>query len=242
MVYIASRAGTHHDTSEDAVLVGTDILAETKEILEMPEAGFICIADGVGGNNGGAQAAHFVLDALTNPDITPEILREILISINQSLIEKAGETPEAASMATTLTGVFVHEDSYQLIHVGNTRASIKQGRFLKQITSDHTTYNWLKSSGQSEAADTCNKNEITNCFGGANPALLAKLIVTELNPFSLMILTSDGVHEYVDLDTLEDILFGESPFWEKCEAILDEAAGNGSEDDMTIVVIVPSEE
>ena len=241
MVYVASRAGMRHETSEDAILIGTNILTETAEVVEMPKSGFLCVADGVGGNAGGAKAARFVLEALTNTETTPEQLRNALISINRSLIEKARETPEASNMATTLTGVLIHDGEYQLIHVGNTRALIKQGRYLKQITSDHTTYNWLKSSGQLESAEACNKSEITNCFGGANPALLAKLVVTELNPFSLMVLTSDGVHEYVNLDTLEDIISGEDSFDAKCGAILDEAIRNGSEDDMTIVIIVPED-
>ena len=241
MVYVASRSGIHHEVSEDAVLAGTHILKEASGIIDFPKTGFICVADGVGGNRGGAAAAQFVLDRLSTTVTNPERLRNDLNSINQSLIEYANNTPGATNMATTLTGIAICGGSYHLIHVGNTRAFIKQGRYLKQITSDHTTYHWLMSSGQYEAAELCNKNEITNCFGGANQALLAKLVVTELNPFSLMLLTSDGVHEYIDLDVLEDILSGEGSYEDKCETILGEAINHGSEDDMTIVVIVPSE-
>lgn len=241
MIYIASRTGVNHEVCEDAVLVGTEILSGSSGTLAVPEEGFVCVADGVGGNNGGAQASRFVLTALAEFQTSKGSLRDALVHINSNLIEDAKSMHEAANMATTLTGFCRFATKCQLIHIGNTRAYIRQGQYLKQITSDHTTYNWLKSCGQQEAAEACNKNEITNCFGGANEALLSKLVVTDLPLFALMVITSDGVHEYVDLDTLENILNSESSYNDKCEAILNEAAKNGSKDDMTIVVVVPEE-
>ena len=236
MVCVASRTGLNHEICEDGVLVGEEIISGSSATLPMPETGFVCVADGVGGNKGGAHASHFILEALADLDEGEDLFTS-LERINSDLIKKAEETPEAYNMASTLTGVYHSSDCDQLIHVGNTRAYIRQGKYLKQITSDHTTYNWLRCSGQIEAAEMCNKNEITNCFGGAKEEYLSKLIVDVLPPFSLMVLTSDGVHEHVDLDTLEDMLSGEGEYIDKCEAILDEAIINGSEDDMTIVVI-----
>lgn len=241
MVYVASRTGLRHEICEDAALVGAELLSGSSGVCQLPERGFVCVADGVGGNRGGAQAAHYVLEALAELTSDKD-LRTSLSQINMSLIEKAKETPEAINMATTLTGFCCYNGLYQLVHVGNTRAFVRQGKYLKQLTSDHTTYNWLKSSGQGEAAEACNKNEITNCFGGADQRLLSKLVVSGLPPFSLMILTSDGVHEYVDQDTLEDIINGQGSFEEKCEAILNKAIENGSEDDMTVVVIEPADQ
>lgn len=218
MIYVASRIGLHHEVSEDSILIGSHVLTDTAEVLCMPKSGFVCVADGVGGNQGGAQASQYVLEALAEAENTNvESLRELLVKTNNTLIKKAKEDEVASRMATTLTGIFVQEGAFHLIHVGNTRAFVKQGRYFKQITSDHTTYNWLKSIGQIEAAEACNKNEITNCLGGADPALLSKLVVSDIPPFSLMVLTSDGVHEYVDLDTLENILIAEGTYRDKCE-------------------------
>ena len=93
-----------------------------------------------------------------------------------------------------------------------------------------------------EAAENCNKSEITNCFGGADNRLLSKLVVSELAPFSVLLLTSDGVHDHVDLDTLEDILNGKGDYLTKCEMMIAAAVNNGSEDDMTVVIAIPSGE
>lgn len=244
MIYVATRTGKHHELSEDAALVGKTILSNENATLPVPKNDFICVADGVGGNDGGACASSFVLQKLLTSDITsnPEELKAILVSINNLLIEKGIAEPGLSSMATTLTGVLVGEESHLVIHVGNTRAYVQQGRYLKQVTQDHTTFNWLQKTGRYEEAELCNKSEITNCFGGGTPSLLSKLYVASLSNFACMLLTSDGVHEYVDIDLLEDILNTDSSGEDKCNSIIDAALAAGSEDDMTVILICMNED
>lgn len=242
MIYVSTHAGKRHSVSEDAVLVGSDVLTEISAVLPVPECGFVCIADGVGGNLGGAQASQFVLGELSKHQETADVdLAALLKEINEHLIETAVTNGAAIDMATTLTGFYINRGKCKLVHIGNTRAYIKQGSYLKQITSDHTTYNWLLSSGQVDAAQTCNKSEITNCFGGNNPALLIKLMVCECQQYALALLTSDGVHEYVNLDSMEEIISGEGTLRDKCEEIAKRAIDAGSEDDISVVIICPLE-
>lgn len=236
MIYVMTRKGKHHSVSEDAVLVDREVISETNVFFPVPDNGFVCVADGVGGNSGGAAASKFVLSELAKWDNSDD-LKSCLQMINDDLIRASKQDETNSKMATTLTGFCFAKDSIRLIHVGNSRAYIKQGRYLKQITQDHTTYNWLLSTNQYEAAESCNRNEITNCFGGGNPALLSKLYVDECQPFTLAILTSDGIHEYVVLDTIEDIINCKETFEEKCNMIIQKALDNGSEDDLSVVII-----
>ena len=67
--------------------------------------------------------------------------------------------------------------------------------------------------------------------------MLSKLYVEECQPFTLAVLTSDGIHEYVNLDTIEDIINGEENLEEKCSMIVQKAIDNGSEDDVSVVII-----
>lgn len=236
MIYVATRAGLHHDVSEDAVLVGENVLCDTAAVLPVPETGFVCVADGVGGNLGGSQASQFVLNALAAYDGSAE-LSDYLHEVNNRLIEDFQNDPALNEMATTLTGFFFADTQLRLIHVGNTRAYIKQGNYLKQITSDHTVYQYLRSRGLSEEAESCNKNEITNCFGGGNSDLIKKLYVTDSQNFTTAVLTSDGIHEYVSLDDIEEILSSDLSALEKCKEIIRKAVFHGSKDDMTVVII-----
>lgn len=71
--------------------------------------------------------------------------------------------------------------------------------------------------------------------------MLSKLYIAESQMFSLALLTSDGVHEYVDLDAMESVIAGEEPLEAKCEKIIRLAVDAGSEDDLSVVIICPTE-
>ena len=66
--------------------------------------------------------------------------------------------------------------------------------------------------------------------------------VTSSNTANTVLLTSDGIHEYVSIDELEDILSADVPNDEKCNAICNAALDAGSNDDMTVVLVCLQEE
>ena len=66
---------------------------------------------------------------------------------------------------------------------------------------------------------------------------MEKLQILPVNPVRTLLLTSDGIHEYVDIDDLENILNSDIPDGEKCGAIMKAAQIAGSTDDMTAVLI-----
>ena len=243
MIYIMTHAGEGKKVSEDTVLVGSQLYSDVSDTADIPEDGFICVADGVGGNNAGEEASLFVLKAMSDCVWEEDdALRARLAGINNQLIEHSKEESNLSNMATTLSGICVKDGEMKLIHVGNTRVYAMQGHYLKQLTSDHTVYNWLKSLGRMEEAEACNKNEITSCFGGGDGKLLDKLMITTINAVNTLLITSDGVHEYLGIDDLEDILNSDIPNDEKCSAIYEAAQLAGSTDDMTAVLICMQEE
>ncbi|MFR4009270.1 MAG: PP2C family protein-serine/threonine phosphatase [Christensenellales bacterium] len=238
MIYVSTYAGKRHNKSEDAVVVGTKVLRETSAAMPMPQNGFICVADGVGGNRGGAQASQFVLTALSNWQETQDKdLRTFLKKVNDRLIAFAAEQGDAPQMATTLTGLCLTQDGYKLVHIGNTRAYIRQGKYLKQITSDHTTYNWLMSSGQTEAAQSCNRSGITNCrrnnrrfYPNSISPIVAVFPCAHFRRHS-RIFDQDALGNHAGEDTYAD----------KCDAIIQRAREAGSEDDLSVVIVCPLE-
>lgn len=141
------------------------------------------------------------------------------------------------SMATTLSGIWYNGNICLLVHIGNTRVYARQGRYLKQLTSDHTLYKWLSSLGRTEEAEACNKNVIVGCFGGNNPDLITHLCVSELSNIGTLLLTSDGVHDYVSIDFLKEVMVGEQDNLEKCNTIIKAAKESGSTDDLSVVIV-----
>ena len=235
-IYALTDKGPNKSENEDRIIAGKSILAEGVITAETSK-GLLANADGVGGNNAGAVASNFIatkLCTLNNIDI------DELVAINKELIALSKDTSEYNGMATTLSGVYISEDNILLFNIGNTRTYLLQSRkYLKQLTSDDTTLNYLLATGQltSETAkDFDKKNEITACFGGGMEELFKLKIDNMESVCSPIVITSDGIHDYVSVDQMEEIFKQYGVSLETCEVLKEAARIGGSRDDISIVI------
>ncbi len=233
--YASSQIGIGKTENEDRMILGNSVIAGGSFVTTVAK-GIVAIADGVGGNNAGATASHFVATRLSN---TETVDMELLSQINTDLINLSQSSPQYSSMATTLSGVQFANDKALLFHIGNTRVySLQGGKYLKQLTSDDTTLNYLVSIGQlsSDEADSFEKkNEIIACFGGGISTLFkAKISVVDIA--SPILLTSDGVHDYLSLDEMEDIIDEKGISITACEMMIEATRQNGSMDDASVIL------
>lgn len=232
-VFAASRKGKNKSENDDRIIIGDVILNNESRFFENIYPHIIGIADGVGGNAGGNIAAQFVCEKMQR--LSGENLLYELVGINDALLKYAAEISEKSAMATTFSAV-VNNGQNQIIHIGNTRIYALQGNYLKQLTTDHTTYNWLCYMGRYDEAKLCNKSEIIRCFVGGVEKLFNPDISDSGN-ITKLIFTSDGIHDFVDIDTFEEIIFSDIDSVECCEKIMAEAIENGSCDDMSIIIM-----
>lgn len=233
--YACSQRGIGKFESEDRITIGRSVIAEGSFISEI-DNGIVAIADGVGGNNAGAVASHFVSFRLSAEN---DITKELLKNINDELLAKSKASSQLYNMATTFSGIKLCDDNNVVFHVGNTRIYILQGgKYLKQLTEDDTTLNYLIASGQlsPEEADTFDrKNEIIACFGGGTPNLF-KIKVSKMEFISSILLTSDGVHDFVNIDEMESIIEEKGITLNACEEMIITARKNGSKDDASVII------
>lgn len=235
-IIAVTQKGINKIENEDRIVVGKTILADGILLTEM-ENGVVAVADGVGGQNAGSVASHFVANKVCSlSDVTVEVFQQI----NAELMSLSMENAENNGMATTLSGIHFSEGQTRLFSIGNTRVYLLQSRkYLKQLTVDDTTLNYLLATGQltkEEAEGFDRKNEITACFGGGKAELFKiKVSSIDTNSAPLMI-TSDGIHEYLTVDQMEDMIdeFGFSE--EACKKKITAARDNGSYDDISIVL------
>lgn len=240
-IYAMTEKGEHIE-NEDRILINDTIVSAGTFETECDSNLKICVADGVGGNNAGAVASSFVCESLKT--IVPSGKNDLL-DINSQLLTKSTENANYNGMATTLSGICISDEKASSFHIGNTRIYVFQGSYIKQITEDHTSVNWLVKTGKlskKEAETYDRRNEITACFGGGNPALINSLAFEESNEAlsntKRIVLTSDGVHEYVSIDELEDVLNNDSLEPKSmCNEILSIAKEKGSTDDKSIIII-----
>lgn len=242
-VTVVLMKGYGKSECEDAVLVGNELLHEGIKQFDFAEPTCICIADGVGGNNGGEKASQFILDRIMQSKyvgLNIEEVRTMILKINSELINHGSKTNNMKNMATTLTAVFINSDTSLYAHCGNTRLYVMQGSYLKQITKDQTTAQWLRDAGCHDAADLCNKNEIVGCLGGGDTKYATKLLVDEIsnkNTQGTLIFTSDGIHEYVEIEVMEEVFRSEKDDMKAANLIASIASKAGSLDDKTIVIV-----
>ena len=235
-IIAVTQKGINKTENEDRIVIGKSIIAEGTIFTEI-DNGVLAVADGVGGNNAGSVASHFIAGKLC---ILKEVSDEALSAINEELLRLSMEKSEYHGMATTLSGMLLSQGKARLFSIGNTRMYLLQCRkYLKQITNDDTTLNYLLASGQLtlEDAEKFNKkNEITACFGGGSSQLF-KIKFSSIEFLdSPILITSDGIHDYIPIDQMEDIIgeFGVSIA--ACEAMIIAARDGGSCDDISIVL------
>lgn len=236
------RKGIHKSICDDSALISSMVLNDEVGVVECEKIDRICIGDGVGGNAGGFEASTFVMQQLVSlsEPVSDIELRKKIIQVNDSLLNHAKTSVGRERMATTLTGLFFTEGHTYLVQCGNTRAYVLQGRYLKQLTVDQTTYQWLISIGLYDAADACNKSEIRGVMGGGNPRFVDPMVVEEVFERGLpelFLLTSDGIHDVLDIDEIEDIVTSSLTSAEKVKKLIDTAVEHGSEDDCTAVLV-----
>ena len=242
-VSVVVAKGKDKKACEDSALLGKSVIYDNEIQLELDAPTVICVADGVGGNLGGELASRFLLEKISEwntVEYSEEGIRVQLSDMNTELLSYADCTEDKKQMATTLTGLVLDETDLFYMQSGNSRLYIMQGNYLKQITKDQTTYQWLKDCGNDEAAEACNKNEIRGCFGGGNSAYINSLVVKRIENginVTKFLLTSDGIHEFVDIDTMESILAEGTDDMETVKKLVGLALENGSKDDMTAVII-----
>lgn len=235
ILYAMTQKGVHKSENEDRIVLNQEILSSGSMTLDI-DSGIFAIADGVGGNSGGEIASHFVAESLARTSCLSD---EVFLSINHALLEE-GERQIMPDMATTLTGVFVENHQTTLFSVGNSRVyAIQNGKYLKQLTVDDSVVQLLLSRGQIkewEVSEFQRRHEITACFGGGNANLFQLKVEILHKPPSIFMMTSDGIHDHVSLDDLEELITTEGISLELCKKIIQLSVKRGSTDDLSILI------
>ena len=113
-------------------------------------------------------------------------------------------------------------------HVGNTKLCRRNGIYLQPLTFAHEDAEGM----------------LLNCMG-MRAELLNNLQVwdatAEIKQGQDLVLTTDGIHDHIDDDEMDDILAGSENIRDILWMIEDKARANGSKDDISIVWVSKKE-
>jgi len=187
------------------------------------------IADGMSGSEAGREAAEACIHGfLTDYYTTPESWRtetageKVLSALNRWLYAQGHRHFESTrAMVTTLSVLVIKSATAHLFHVGDTRIyRMRRGR-LECLTRDHRVH---------VSAD---KNYLSRAMGiELHMEIDYRALPVEVD--DIYLLTTDGVHDYVDDANLAGYLYArEADLDESAAAIAGRALANGSHDNVT---------
>lgn len=223
----ATDVGNVRDLNEDSHLASRRLLA---------------VADGVGGAAAGEVASGVTIAEVTKlarrqPVAAETELGEAVDAARERIRAAVTENPEAEGMATTLTALWLSDDTIDIVHIGDSRAYQLRGEDFVQVTVDDSYVQHLVDEGAitpAEAQDHPYKSVVTRVLQ-ANPAPAH----FETRPAALgdrYMLCSDGLSDVVDEAKIEAALRDFTDPQSAADELVRLALEGGGPDNVTVVV------
>ncbi len=190
------------------------------------------IADGIGSTKGGREAAEIAvrgfLDGFCDLPETVEVRRAaatVIDALNGWIHSEGQRNPELAGMGCTFTALVLRGRTAHVLHVGDTRAYRFSRDRLSCLTADHVRQTGAgRSSILTRALGV--ETEVRLDYGGQPVA-----------PHDRFLLCSDGVHGYLGLEAIAEIMRERVSSEDTARALVAAALDIGSTDNSTALVL-----
>jgi len=203
------------------------------EGMELTHKGIVAVtADGVGSSEAGKEASEycvqgFISDYLSTPQSwTVKTAGDRIIRSLNSWLYSQGQRRYSSelSLASTLAVLVLKSTTAHLFHVGDSRIYLIRDGKMRCLTKDHRL-----------VVDR-NKTYLARAMGGEYEVRFDydKLII-EIG--DLFILTTDGIHEYLDDKTINALALASDDSETAAAAVVDAALEAGSDDNVTCQII-----
>jgi protein phosphatase len=231
------EAGVEAPKNDDRAAVNGKLVSDGCYQETVENSCLVVVCDGVGGNAYGNEAAEIVANhfiCLSDTQLSIELIEKQIEIANEAVRNAQRSDAEHSKMATTLAGLYIDGDDFIAFNIGDTRI-YRYRSYIAQISKDH--------SAQQEAIDlgllpkSGQESVITRYIGGvyAAPEIIdGKGRVLDNDVF---LLCTDGVWGVLGEDDFEDLLGKEVLLGEKCQLFVETALKNGSEDNLSIIII-----
>lgn len=206
-------------------------------LKEFDDSLCLIVADGVGGNKGGATASmhacEFFFEQIKR-GASPSQAIELTHAEIQNL---ATTSPELTGMATTLSCAILHKNKIYGAHAGDSRIYQLRGNGLRQLTQDHSEVARLLLAGKltKEDAETYPRKNILYSAIGVSGGLTYQEFETEIAEGDRILLMTDGVYSVIHKKDLRDLSIKYSDFNDYCSAVIQRVIDGRTRDNYTLV-------
>lgn len=216
-----------------------------------PDNRVFVVADGMGGEKGGATASKLAVEAVAkvwqdrstsglDQDDIQNWLLEAVSAANSSVWITSGKDPDVQGMGTTIVVAVQADDGYIYIaHVGDSRAyMVREGKTIV-LTQDHSVVMELLMQGKISAEQFRTspfKHYITRCIGHNEQVEIDRTPVQVL-PDDKIILCTDGLPTVLNDDHIGDAVVQCAEPNDICKTLLEMTLEGGAPDNVTIIAI-----
>jgi protein phosphatase len=239
-------------SSADLTDVGRRRKNNEDSLIRLPEAGVFCVADGMGGVQGGEVASKAAVDALqkefgaspdapyaVTADASARLVERALNSASHWIKERAEGLGLAGTGSTAVVIVFDKVTPSQgiALHAGDSRAYRLRDDKLVQLTVDHSV---------AAAAGLPDDSSLPAMFRGVitRAVGLDRRVQLEATPFDvaphdIFLLCSDGLSKMVSDRRIQKLLrkHYDEPLPDMARALVEEALKEGGEDNVSVVLV-----
>jgi protein phosphatase len=167
-----------------------------------------------------------------------EAMLSAVAASNRAIAEYARNNPGKRGMGTTMTAALVHGHDLYILHVGDSRAYLRRGRSLTQLTTDHSIVGQMVASGQltpEQARSYEHRNVLLQALG-VQAMIQPELVHLPLRAGDVLLMCSDGLTGPLeDPRVLELMLQYQDPV-RCCRALTEAACAAGGPDNVTVAI------
>jgi len=262
-IFSVSERGNVRNENQDSILiqpVHEDAVSARRStlFLQLPDQGLLlCVADGMGGAAGGKIASRLALKHLKVFILTAfpqgsacsgEYIRKTITEgihyANSYVLKKAMEDTDLKGMGTTLTAVYIRDQTAHIFQIGDSRAYLFRNGSLCAITKDQTLVSHLLSSGlisDSQAEKHPMRHVLLQALG-TSPQVMVDYTRRDLFKNDVLLLCSDGLHTEIGDGAIREITIlnenRRSNVRELVTSLLNRALREGGNDNISIIGVV----
>lgn len=237
-----TEQGPHRKKNEDAIRHGVN---------DKLPIHWMIVADGMGGHKAGEVASSLLTDCVAEQlNTLSEVPKqgwksyacEILKQANSNIYEKSQQFSHYKGMGTTGVLLILEQNCCYIAWVGDSRAYIYHKGELIQLTEDHTMIQFLLNKGAISAATAANSNtkNLLSRALGSKADVEVDIVSRELYPGDRLMLSTDGLHDFLSEDEIKDYLGKYIKLDEKnalCRKMVEHAVLQSSKDNLTLGLI-----
>jgi len=231
--------GSIRDNNEDAISYGIH-----KELGVV----WMLIADGMGGHNAGEVASAMLVDHIkcqwNKVSITKQAswltwISDQLNAANLNIFKQAKNTLGQQGMGTTGVLMVIENNKCHLGWVGDSRAYTLKSEVLAQETVDHTMIQELVNKGAitAETAKKANTKNLLSQAIGVREKISVDTRTIEINQGDTIMLSTDGLHDYLNDLEMTRYLSDFSPEKDVCHDMIYRAMAQNSRDNLTLGLV-----